>query len=71
MSNGHTGVNCVMVTGFSGIPFPLTKPLHYVNPFFLENDTVVKKPVPFFAKTAVVLGGNSLGLVINGSYNSW
>ena len=43
MSNGHVGANCAVVTGFNGIPFPLTKPLHNVNPFFLENGTVAKK----------------------------
>ena len=56
-----------IVTGFNGILFPLTKPSHYVNPFFIENGTVARKAVPFFAKTAAVLGGNSWGLVINGS----
>ena len=71
MSNGYIGTNCVLVTGFTGIPFPLTKPLHYVNQFFLENGTVAKKVEPFFAKTAVVAGSNGWGLVINGRCNGW
>ena len=71
MSNGHTGTNCVVVTGFNGILFPLTKPLHYINQFFLENSTVAKKMVPLFGKTAAVLGSNGWGLVINGNYNGW
>ena len=70
MINGHAGTNCAMITASNGILFPLTNPLHYVNPFFLENGTVAKKAVPFFAKTAAVHGGNSWGLLINGSYNS-
>ena len=59
MSNGYVGTNCAVVTGFNGIQFPLTKPLHYINPFFLENSTVAKKPIPFFAKTAAVPSGNN------------
>ena len=40
MSKGHAGANGVVVTGSNGIPFPLTKPLHYINPFLLKNGTV-------------------------------
>ena len=71
MSNGHSGPNCVVVTGSNGNPFVLTKPLHYVNPFFLENGTIAKKTVSFFAKMAAILGGNGWGLVNNGRCSGW
>ena len=72
MSNGYAGANCAVVTGFNGILFPLTKPLHYVNPFFLENGNVAtKNGIPFFAKTAAIPSGNGWGLIINGSCNGW
>ena len=58
MSSSYASTNCAVVMGFNGIPFPLTNPLHYINPFFLENGTVAKKLVPFFAKTAAVPGDN-------------
>ena len=68
MSNSYAGANCAVVTGFNGNPFLLTKPLHYVNPFFLENGTIAKK-VTFFARMAAFPGNNGWGLVINGNCN--
>ena len=55
MSNSHTSANCVVVTSFNGIPFPLTKLLDYTNPFFLENGTVAKKGYRFLAKRLLFL----------------
>ena len=43
MSNGHARANCVVVMGSKGILFPLTKPLHYINPFLFKNGTVAPK----------------------------
>ena len=62
MSNGHASTNCVVVMGFNGILFPLTNPLHYVNPFFLENGTIaiengtifLPKRLPFLRATVGV-----------------
>ena len=71
MSNSHAIANFAVVTGSNRIPFLFTKPLHYVNPFFLEDNTVAKKAVLFFAKTAAIPSGNGWSLVINGSYNGW
>ena len=75
MSNGHVGTNCVVVTGFNGIPFPLTKPLHYVNPFFRRKWYSCKKIVPFLAKrllflAAMVGSGSHTGNGCNGHSRS-
>ena len=71
MSNSHTSANCVVVSALNGIPFPLTKPLHYKNSFSFENITVARKLLPFFSKTASRVGSNGWRLVINGSYNNF
>ena len=62
MSNGHASANCVEVTASNAILFPLTNPLHYVNPIFLKTVSLLKGMVLFFANTAVVLGGDGCGL---------
>ena len=69
MSNGHAGASFLVVMGSNGIPSLLTNPLHYINPFFLENVTVAKKMVLFLAKKTAVPDSDGWGLVINGSCN--
>ena len=51
MSNGHAGANCAVVTVSNGIPFVLTKPLHYTIPFFLEKGFFLPKRLPFLVAT--------------------
>ena len=50
MSNSHAGANCAVVTGSNGIPFPLTKPLRYINLFLLKNGTVAINNVTVFCQ---------------------
>ena len=66
MSNGHVGANCAVVTGSNGIPFPLTKPLHYINPFLLKNGTVAINNDTVFCQNGCRSCGNGWGLLING-----
>ena len=71
MGNGHASANCAVVTGSNRIPFPLTKPLHYINPCLFKNGAVAINNGTVFARMVAVLGGNGWGLVINGSCNGW
>ena len=62
MSNGYASANCEVVTGSNGIPFPLTKPLHYINSFLLKNGTVAIKNGTVFCQNGYRPLGKRLGI---------
>ena len=61
----------MVVMASNGIPFPLTNPLHYVNPFLSKMVPLLKGTILFFPKTTAIPGSNGWGLVIYGTYNGW
>ena len=57
--------------GFQRDSVFITKPVGYVNPFFLKNGTAAKKNSTFFCQNGSRSWLQRLGLVINGCYNGF
>ena len=77
MSNGHAGTNCVIAAAPNGFLFQLTDPLHYVNPFSLENGIVEAKKGTWFCQNvqpllAATAAATVFSIRVNGNvYNCY